>query len=107
MEPTDLTIQVLQGIREEVRNGLHEVRSGLHEVRTGLEATNTRLDETNVRLDRLERRQVEGEIRVSTHLVAVVGAVNEVRDVLRDELGLRRQVEDHERRLRAVEARQP
>jgi hypothetical protein len=45
-------------------------------------------------------------VRIATQLVAVVGAVNEVRDVLRQELAVRKQVEDHERRLHAIETRQ-
>jgi hypothetical protein len=51
----------------------------------------------------MERRQTEAEIRVATELVAVVGAVTEVRDTFRGELALRRQVADHERRIRAIE----
>ncbi len=92
MEPTDLTIEILKGIRDEVR------------------ATNSRLDmlteglgETNGRLDRLERRQIDAEIRTSTALVDVAGAVREVRDLRREDLGLRARVDDHERRLRAIE----
>jgi hypothetical protein len=86
--------ELLKGIRDEVRG-----------VGARLDETNTRLDETITRLDRLERRQTEAEVRVSTQLVAVVGAVNEVRDALREELGLRRRVDDHEQRLLAIEAR--
>lgn len=56
MEPTDLTIQILQGIRDEIR-----------ETRTELSG---RLDETNVRLHEtrteLSRRIVESEIRTAT-----------------------------------------
>jgi hypothetical protein len=84
MNPTDLTIEILKGIRDEVSTLRHD---------------------TNERLERLERRQTETEVRLSTELVAVVGAVREVRDVLRDDRGLRERVDDHERRLVAVEAR--
>jgi hypothetical protein len=89
MEPTDLTIEILKDIREEGRK------------------TNTRLDTTNERLERLERRQTESEIRLATELVGVAGAVREVRDLLRDDLSVRARVEDHERRLSAVERRTP
>jgi hypothetical protein len=51
--------------------------------------TNARFGETNQRLDRFERRQTETEGRLSTELVAVVGAVHEVRDLLREDRALR------------------
>ncbi|MGO9836038.1 MAG: hypothetical protein ACLP1X_17685 [Polyangiaceae bacterium] len=80
MEPTDVTIEVLKGIRDEVRG-------------------------TNARLDRVERRQADTEVRLATELVAVVDAVHEVRDLLREDRQLRDRVADHERRLTAVETR--
>ncbi len=80
MEPTDVTIEVLKGIRDELRG-------------------------TNARLDRVERRQGETEVRLATQLVAVVSAVHEVRDLLREDRQLRDRVADHERRLTAVETR--
>ncbi len=79
MEPTDLTLEVLRSIRDEV-----------HGLGSRVDETNARLDETNTRLDRLERRQTEAEMRIETQLAAVVGAVNEVRDMVREELALRR-----------------
>ena len=87
MDPTDLTIEILKDIRNAAR------------------ATNDRLDLTNERLDRLERRHTETEVRLTTELVAVAGAVREVRDLLREDRGLRDRVDDHERRLSAVEQR--
>ncbi len=67
--------------------------------------TNARLDGTNGRLERLERRQTETEVRLATELVAVAGAVHEVRDLLREDRALRGKVDDHERRITAIEAR--
>jgi hypothetical protein len=91
MEPTDLTIEILKGIREETRK------------------TNERLDELRTDLvdhiERVERRQTETEVRLATDLVAVGGAVREVRDLLREDRALRDRVDDHERRLVAVERR--
>ncbi len=80
MEPTDLTIEILKGIRDEIRG-------------------------TNARLDGLERRQVEGETRIATEVIAVASVVREVRDLLREDRALSAQVDDHERRLKAIEAR--
>jgi hypothetical protein len=69
MDPIDLTIEILKDVRDAVR------------------ATNDRLDLTNAglgevveRMDRIERRQTETEVRLTTEL-------------------------DHERRLTAVEQR--
>lgn len=108
MEPTDITVEILKGIRDEVRGVREDLTAEVRRVREDLGArldeTNARIDETNSHLVRLERRQTESEMRVATQLVAVVGAVNEVRDALREELGVRKQVDDHERRLRALES---
>jgi hypothetical protein len=79
MDPTDLTIEILKDIRDATR------------------ATNDRIDLTNAglgevveRIDRLEGRQTETEVRLTTELVAVAGAVREVRDLLRDDRGAAR-----------------
>jgi chromosome segregation ATPase len=109
MEPTDLTIEILKGIRDEA-----------HKTNERLDRTNSRLDELRVdvragldelrtdlvdRIERVERRQTETEVRLATELVAVGGAVREVRDLLREDRALRDRVDDHERRLSAVERR--
>ena len=91
MEPTDLTIEILKGIREET----HKTNERLDELRTDL------VD----RIERVERRQTETEMRLASELVAVGGAVREVRDLLREDRVLRDRVDDHERRLSAVERR--
>jgi hypothetical protein len=102
MQSTDLTIEILKGIRDEI----HDTNTRLDALRGD---SNTRLDvlrgDTNARLDRLERRQTETEIRLSSELVAVVGAVHEVRDLLAEDRALSSQVSDHERRLIVVENR--
>ena len=94
MEPTDLTIEILKDIREEGRKA-----------NDGLERLREEGRKTNERLERLERRQVESEVRVASEIVGVAGAVRELRDLLRDDLALRARVDDHERRLSAVERR--
>jgi hypothetical protein len=105
MDPTDLTIEILKDIREAAR----ETNARLDDTNARLEGLredmNARLEGTNTRLDRVERRQTETEVRLSTELVAVVGAVHEVRDLLAEDRALRTQVSDHERRLTAVESR--
>jgi hypothetical protein len=67
----DITTQILLEIRDEIRA-----------TNARLDTTNTQLDATNTRLDRLERQQVEAEVRVSAALVDVVGAIHELRDTL-------------------------
>ena len=94
MEPTDSVIEILKGIRAEAR------------------ATNKRLDRLANRVDvlsdtveQIHERQVEAEIRVATALVDLAGTVNGLREDLREDRALRRKVDDHERRIGALEAR--
>ena len=87
MEPTDVTIEILKSIRDEIR-----VVAG-------------RTDEVVTEVRRLERRQVETEMRLATELVAVTGAVNGLREDLREDRALRAKVDDHERRIDAIENR--
>jgi chromosome segregation ATPase len=101
MQPTDLTVEILKGIRDEVRG----VRDEVGGVRDAVQEVRDEVRDTNARLGRLERRQSETEVRLSTEIVAVVSAVHELRDVLAEDRELRSQVTDHERRLAAVEAR--
>lgn len=105
MAPTDLTIEILKGIRDEVKGVREEVNGVRDEVKVFREEVRGQLGETNARLDRLERRQADTEIRLSTELVAVVDAVRDVRDLLREDRALHDRVDDHERRLAAVERR--
>jgi hypothetical protein len=87
MESTDLTIEVLKGIRQEVR-----------ELGMRVDGTNGRLDNTNVRLEamstelreevhgmreELSRRIVESETRTSTAIADLAGTVREMTSVLR------------------------
>lgn len=97
----DLTTQVLIDIRDEIRATKDGVREELRAVKAELSA---RIDETNVRLGRLERRHTDAEMRVTTELVAVAGVLSEVRDALIPDTALRRMVDDHEQRIRALES---
>ena len=92
----DLSVEILREIRDEIRR-----------TNERLDATNERLDDqTNrldSRLDGLQQRQCEMEIRLATELVAVAGAVHELKDAVLADRKLRDQVADHEARLRALE----
>jgi len=87
MEPTDITIEILKSIRDEL-GGVRQELVGI----TG-------------RMDRVERRQTEAELRVATEFVAVSGVVREMRDAYREERALSHRVDDHERRLSEMERR--
>ncbi len=82
---------------------LIEIRDGIGRTNDRLDTTVDRLDSTINRLEKLERRQTEMEVRLSTELIAVVQAVNTLKDVIIEDRKLRSQVDDHESRLRAVE----
>jgi chromosome segregation ATPase len=105
MESTDLTIEILKGIRDEVRTTNTRIEALRGDTNARFDETNQRLSEANQRLDRLERRHTETDVRLSTELVAVVGAVREVRDLLREDRILQGRVDDHERRIAAIETR--
>jgi hypothetical protein len=75
MEPTDVTNEILRAIQTDMRG----VRDDLGGVRDDLR-------ELGARVERVERRQVDAEIRLSTEIVSVVGVMQEVRDLLRDNL---------------------
>ncbi len=102
MQPSDLVVEILRSIRDEVRV-LHQ------DANERVDATNARLDalreDTNVRFERLERRQTETEVRLASEIVAVAGAVREVRDLLREDRVADHRIDDHERRIAALEQR--
>jgi uncharacterized protein YPO0396 len=107
MQPTDVTIEILKGIRDEVR-GTNERLDAMNADLSGrIDATNDRLDALNVdlsgRIDRVERRQVESEVRITTELVALGGTLREMRDAFLEDRELRAQVADHERRIGMIE----
>jgi predicted nucleic acid-binding Zn-ribbon protein len=93
MESNDLTIEVLRGIRHDVR----ELGSRIDGTNERLDRTNERLDalreETNERLDAMSRRIVESEVRTSTAIADLAGTVREMTSVLRAANDLRPRVE--------------
>jgi hypothetical protein len=76
--PRDLTTEILVQIRDEMRQMREDLR-------------------------RLEKRQSDDATRLSTELVGVAKAVLQVRDLLREQRIERERVEDHEKRIRALE----
>jgi hypothetical protein len=122
MELTDHAIEILKGIRDETRKtneGLYVLRAELSremiearaelstemgELRAELrgEMSELRADLRD-RFERVEHRRMETEIRLATQLVAVAGAVRDVRDLLREDRVLRQRVDEHEKRISALE----
>jgi chromosome segregation ATPase len=113
MEPADLTIQILQGIRDEVRG----TNARLDQVNARVDQTNARLDElrtelsdridrTGTRIDDLReelgRRIVESEVRTATAITALAGSVRDLADMLRAQHDLRPRVDKCERDIEAL-----
>ena len=109
MQPSDLTIQILQGIRDEIR----ETRT---ELAARIDGTNARLDDTNERLHDLRtelsgrieetnRRIVESEVRTATAITDLTGTVREMTGVLRSQNDLRPRVERCERDIAELKQR--
>jgi predicted nucleic acid-binding Zn-ribbon protein len=105
MDPSDLTIEILKDIRDEVR-----------QTNLRIDETNIRLDKTNIRLDKtnegveagladVAHRIVESEIRTSTAIADLAGTVREMTSVLRAQHDLRPRVERCERDIAALQRR--
>lgn len=75
MEPADVTIEILKGIRDEVKQ------------------TNARLEQTNTRIDamrnELSHRIVASEVRTATAITDLSFTVREMTDVLRAQHDMR------------------
>jgi hypothetical protein len=104
MEPTDLTLEVLNGIRQELR----ETRDALG---SRLDGTNAELRDTREalgsRLEDVSRRVVESEVRTSTAIADLAGTVREMTVVLRAANDLRPRVERCEHDIADIKRRGP
>ena len=89
----DLSIEIPKQIRDAV-TGTNE---RLDSTNARLDSTYARLEETNANVATLARRQTETEVRLATETNEVARAVNGVRDLLRERL------DEHERRIGALE----
>ena len=89
MATNDLTTEILIQIRDELKSTREELSK--------------RIDQTNDRLERVERRQTESEVRLASELVNVVSAVNQLKDLIIADRDLRKKVEEHDRRIAALE----
>jgi hypothetical protein len=99
MEPTNLTIEILKSIRDEVKG----VRTEMHE---GLSALQAEVRVTNERVDALREQQIRTELRLATELVATTSEFRGLRDDLRKNGGFfGARLDDHEARIGALEKR--
>jgi uncharacterized coiled-coil DUF342 family protein len=105
MMDDSITVEILKDIRKElqttrdtIHQDLSELRQEVGEVRQHGRETRDELRETR---EQLIRRQTETEIRLSTEIVAVASMMGQVRDLLR--AGVRTELNDHERRITALE----
>jgi capsule polysaccharide export protein KpsE/RkpR len=92
MEPTDVTVEILKSIRDEVRKTNERLESVEMEVRG-----------VKNEVGALKQAQVATEMHLVTELVAVRGALTDVMTLLRDNLSST--LKDHERRIAVLEAR--
>jgi hypothetical protein len=101
MQPGDVTIEILKGIRDEVRQTnvrLDEtnvrLEGGFVELGGRIDATNARIDEMRAELS---RRIVASEVRTATAITDLAGTVRELTSVLRSQADIRPRVERCER----------
>lgn len=96
-EPTDLTIEILKDIRDEVRQTRTDLTARIDATNGRIDSTNARLDalreDLSERIDGLSRRVAESEIRTATAIADLAGAVNQMTGVLRASHDLRPRVE--------------
>jgi hypothetical protein len=94
MGSDDPTLEVLRSIRNELQG----LRGDVTQVHGEIQLTNDRLE-------RLEQRQTQSEVHLATEIVEVARALGAVKELLQTSLDVRPKVEDHERRIAAIEAR--
>ncbi len=109
MEPTDITIEILRGIRDEVKH----TNTRLDSLHGEVKQTNTRIDSlqgevkhTNTRLDamreELAHRITASEIRTATAITDLTYATREMTDVLRAQHDLRPRLDRCENDILAI-----
>jgi methyl-accepting chemotaxis protein len=115
----DEVLEVLKQIRDEVKetnsrlsvtNTRLESLEGRvdfleRRVSKGLENLSERVDRHAEQINSLSRRQSEGELRLSTEVLALADVTRQIRDLLSTKLDDHNAVVNHEERIRALEDR--
>lgn len=94
------TIRLLTEMRKEMRDEFTSVRE---EMRAGFRTAQQEREELREQGAALRQRMVEGEVRITTELLAVTGAIDETKGLVRQQSAIKMVVTDHERRLRKLE----
>ncbi len=100
MEPTDLTIEILKDIRQEMREAKEEIRHTREDLHDEIHALSGRVD-------RLHTRITETDIRTATAMTDLVGTLHEMRDEFRSSRELRPRVERCEQDIADLKRRLP
>lgn len=82
---------------------LLQIRGDLKQIREEARGTNERLDCLNERVEGVERAQLRMGTRLATELVTVGTAVQSLTSFLKERRAHRAVLEDHERRIVALE----
>ncbi len=101
MEPTDLTIEILKSIRDELRLTRTELSERIDGVSERIDGVSERMDGVSERIDglrdELSSRIVASEVRTATAITELHGTVREMTNVLRAQHDLRPRLERCER----------
>lgn len=106
MEPTDLTIELLKGIRDEGRKTNERIDGTNARLDALSETLSGRVDSLTERVDQmreeLSRRIVESEIRTATAIADLAGNVRELTSFLKQTNDLRPRVEQCEDDIKTI-----
>ena len=105
MNPTDLTLEVLKSIRDEVRETRMELSGEVRDVRAELSGLSGEVREIRTDLAAVARRVVESEVRTSTAITELHGTVRDLVDVLRSQQDVRPRIERAEHEITEIKHR--
>ena len=105
MNPTDLTLEVLKSIRDEVRETRMELSGEVRDVRAELSGLSGEVREIRTDLAAVARRVVESEVRTATAITELHGTVHDLVDVLRAQHDVLPRLERAEREITEIKNR--
>ena len=112
MNPTDLTLEVLKSIRDEVRETrtelsaqVRDMRTELGDVRTELGGLRGEVREIRTDLGAVARRVAESEMRTATAITELHGTVHDLVDVLRAQHDVRPRLDKAEHEISEIKHR--
>lgn len=109
MESTELTIEILKSIRDEIKDTKTTLSARIDQTNGRLDQMSGRIDQTNGRLDEmreeLSTRIVHSEIRTATAITELAGTVREMTSVVRASVEMRPRIERCEEDIRELRDR--